>query len=161
MYLLDSNIFIDAKNRAYGMDFCPAFWDWLLLEHSRGFLGSVDTVKKELLKQQDELSQWAKVAPSSFFPQLTETGLVELKHIAEYITTKGYSLAERESFLDKADSFLIAQAKAEKHIVVTHEQSAPNGKRIKIPDVCSAFGVACRSIYDVIRESNARFVLKP
>mgnify|MGYP006298525777 CR=1 FL=1 len=29
-YLLDANVFIEAKNRYYGMDFCPAFWDWLL-----------------------------------------------------------------------------------------------------------------------------------
>jgi hypothetical protein len=27
-YLLDSNIFIQAKNLHYSFDFCPAFWDW-------------------------------------------------------------------------------------------------------------------------------------
>lgn len=25
-YLLDSNVFIQAKNLHYGFDFCPAFW---------------------------------------------------------------------------------------------------------------------------------------
>ena len=29
-YLLDSNVFIPAKNLHYGLDFCPAFWDWLI-----------------------------------------------------------------------------------------------------------------------------------
>ena len=29
-YLLDANIFIQAKNLHYGMDFCPAFWDFLI-----------------------------------------------------------------------------------------------------------------------------------
>ncbi len=28
-YLLDANTFIEAKNTYYGMDFCPAYWDWL------------------------------------------------------------------------------------------------------------------------------------
>jgi hypothetical protein len=28
-YLLDSNVFIQAKNLHYGFDFCPAFWDWI------------------------------------------------------------------------------------------------------------------------------------
>ena len=28
-YLLDTNVFIQAKNLYYGFDFCPAFWDWL------------------------------------------------------------------------------------------------------------------------------------
>lgn len=26
-YLLDANVFIQAKNLHYGMDFCPAFWE--------------------------------------------------------------------------------------------------------------------------------------
>ncbi len=29
-YLLDSNVFIEAKRRYYGFDFCPAFGDWLI-----------------------------------------------------------------------------------------------------------------------------------
>jgi hypothetical protein len=29
-YLLDANVFIQAKNLHYGFDFCPAFWAWLL-----------------------------------------------------------------------------------------------------------------------------------
>lgn len=29
-YLLDSGVFIQAKRRHYGFDFCPAFWDWLI-----------------------------------------------------------------------------------------------------------------------------------
>ena len=28
-YLLDSDVFIQAKNLHYGFDFCPAFWDWI------------------------------------------------------------------------------------------------------------------------------------
>ncbi len=33
MYLLDANVFIDAKNRYYGFDIVPAFWDWLQQAH--------------------------------------------------------------------------------------------------------------------------------
>jgi hypothetical protein len=29
-YLLDANVFIQAKNLHYGLDFCPAFWEWLV-----------------------------------------------------------------------------------------------------------------------------------
>ncbi|ASC73377.1 hypothetical protein XM38_043420 [Halomicronema hongdechloris C2206] len=28
-YLLDTNIFIQAKNDYYGFDLCPGFWAWL------------------------------------------------------------------------------------------------------------------------------------
>ena len=29
-YLIDSNVFNQAKNLHYGFDFCPAFWNWLV-----------------------------------------------------------------------------------------------------------------------------------
>ncbi|MBF0147506.1 MAG: DUF4411 family protein [Magnetococcales bacterium] len=28
-YLLDSNVFIEAKNRYYAFDICPGFWEWM------------------------------------------------------------------------------------------------------------------------------------
>jgi hypothetical protein len=34
-YLLDANVFIAAKNLHYGLDFCPAFWDWLITVQGR------------------------------------------------------------------------------------------------------------------------------
>ena len=43
-YLLDSDVFIRAKNDHFGFDFCPAFWDWLELASSNGTVGSVDAV---------------------------------------------------------------------------------------------------------------------
>lgn len=33
-YLLDANVFIQARNLQYGFDFCPAFWDWLDVRHA-------------------------------------------------------------------------------------------------------------------------------
>jgi Domain of unknown function (DUF4411) len=40
-YLLDSNIFIQAKNLHYGFDFCPAFWDWILRQNAGGSVFSI------------------------------------------------------------------------------------------------------------------------
>jgi hypothetical protein len=40
-YLLDANVFISAKNLHYGLDFCPAFWDWLIIA-SRCIMDSND-----------------------------------------------------------------------------------------------------------------------
>lgn len=30
-YLLDANVFIEAKKRFYGLDFSPAYWEWLIV----------------------------------------------------------------------------------------------------------------------------------
>ena len=29
-YLLDANVFMAASRLHYGLDFCPAFWEWLI-----------------------------------------------------------------------------------------------------------------------------------
>ena len=47
-YLLDTNVFIQAKNLHYGLDFCPAFWDWLVLMNARGLVFSIDKVAAEI-----------------------------------------------------------------------------------------------------------------
>ena len=58
-YLLDSNVFIQAKNLQYGFDFCPAFWDWLEQAHAAGGLHSIRHVGDELSPGEDELAGWA------------------------------------------------------------------------------------------------------
>ena len=67
LYLLDANVFIEAKNRYYGFNFCPGFWDWLIRQNAVGKVASIDKVKGELLKQEDKLSAWAKNLDESFF----------------------------------------------------------------------------------------------
>ena len=47
-YLLDANVFIQAKNLHYGLDFCPAFWDWLIEANARGLVYSIEKVGDEL-----------------------------------------------------------------------------------------------------------------
>lgn len=47
-YLLDTNIFIQAKNLHYGLDFCPAFWEWLILKNKEGIIYSIDKVYDEI-----------------------------------------------------------------------------------------------------------------
>ena len=37
-YLLDSDVLIQAKNLHCGLDFCPAFWDWLIATNASGLV---------------------------------------------------------------------------------------------------------------------------
>lgn len=59
-YLLDANVFIQAKNLHYGMDFCPAFWEWLIIQNAAGKVLSIDKVADELAAGDDNLSKWAE-----------------------------------------------------------------------------------------------------
>ena len=74
-YLLDSDVFIQAKNFHYGFDFCPAFWDWLLVANSGGTVFSIEKVGDELKAGRDELATWASQRDSRSFSFLTRPSL--------------------------------------------------------------------------------------
>ena len=67
VYLLDSNVFIQAKNLHYGFDFCPAFWEWLAEQNRKGRVHSIEKVGSELAAGEDELSDWAEKLSNVFF----------------------------------------------------------------------------------------------
>ncbi len=66
-YLLDANVFIQAKRLHYGLDFCPAFWRWLVAENAAGRVVSIDKVSDEIEAGGDELWDWAKALGKQFF----------------------------------------------------------------------------------------------
>jgi hypothetical protein len=43
-YLVDADVFIQAKNLHYGLDFCPAFWEWLVNRNAAGHVFSIERV---------------------------------------------------------------------------------------------------------------------
>jgi len=67
-YLLDANIFIDAKNRYYHPKICPGFWDWLVKANAEEKVYSIERVYNELTgDSEDEVAEWAKQQSESFF----------------------------------------------------------------------------------------------
>jgi hypothetical protein len=66
-YLLDANVFIQAKNLHYGLDFCPAFWDWLIARNASGEVFSIERVRDEIEAGADELATWATDRGPAFF----------------------------------------------------------------------------------------------
>ncbi len=61
-YLLDANVFIQAKNLHYGFDFCPAFWDWLIRRNEDGTVASVEKVADELHAVDDDHDALYRIA---------------------------------------------------------------------------------------------------
>jgi len=55
-YLLDANVFMAAKNLHYGMDFCPAFWEWLIRENNAEKVYSIEKVRDEIAAGDDDLA---------------------------------------------------------------------------------------------------------
>ncbi len=159
-YLLDTNIFIQAKNEYYGFDICPGFWDWLERQNEVGQVFSIESVKAELTNGQDELSDWAKQKGSSFFLPFDQPASIAMGKISTWVQSGPYRENVKRDFLSVADPLLIAYAKAHKHTVVSHEVFIlEERKKIKIPVVCHAFQVPCIRTFAMLREEEALFVL--
>ena len=91
-YLLDANIFIQAKNLQYGFDFCPAFWEWLVVTHANEQLFSIQQVGDELLSGSDELSDWATARGNAFFLPPDAQVLPALPRVSSWATGQNLSL---------------------------------------------------------------------
>jgi hypothetical protein len=157
-YLLDANVFIEAKNRHYGLDFCPAFWDWLIDRHKAGVIFSIDKVKQELLASQDELSTWAAGCDKTFFsPIANNTTAAAMAAVSQWATGQSYQQSAVNEFLGKPDYYLVAHGLATQLVVVTHEKKSPSLKKIKIPDACAGVGVECKTPFEMLSIEGARF----
>jgi predicted nucleic acid-binding protein len=158
-YLLDTNVFIQAKNLHYGLDFCPAFWEWLLEAHAAGKVASIDKVGDEIAAGSDELTDWARDHASGLFRRTDARVAGQFGAVSAWITGQHYDPAAINSFLQVADYYLIAHALAHGQTVVTHEVPASSARRIKIPNVCIGLNVGFMTPYEMLRRERARFVL--
>ncbi len=158
-YLLDANIFIQAKNLHYGMDFCPAFWDWLARANQTGAVFSIDKVGDELLAGADDLAAWARQQGDALFLPPDDATIPALSRVADWTRKQKYRPAAISAFLQDADYYLVAFALAHGHTVVTHEVASDGVKRVKIPTACIGMRVKCVNPYEMLRRERARFVL--
>lgn len=160
-YLLDANVFIQAKNLQYGFDFCPAFWEWLELTNAQGKVFSIQPVGDELQAGQDELAEWGEARGNGFFLPVDTAVLAAASKVSTWATGQDYAPAAVNTFLQVADYWLVAFAAAQQHTVVTHELPANSAKKIKIPNACVGLGVRFMTPYQMLRVERARFVLGP
>jgi hypothetical protein len=142
------------------MDFCPAFWDWLIRENAAGRVFSIQKVGDEIEAGADELSQWARARADGFFQPPDEATLQSFGAVTAWVQGQSYEASAISTFLQKADYYLVAQAHAGGHTVVTHEVPAASPRKIKIPDVCVGMRIKCMSPYEMLRHERARFVLR-
>ena len=158
-YLLDSNVFIQAKNLHYGFDFCPGFWQWLAEQNSGGAVFSIEKVEDELVGVGDDLSEWAQGMGAGFFLRPDPALIPALRRVVAWASGQAYEPAAVSLFLQVADSYLVAQALARGDVVVTHERNSASTKKIKIPDACVGLGVKCMTPFEMLRRERALFVL--
>lgn len=160
-YLLDTNIFIESHNNFYAPDLCPDFWNWLSMMNTFGLVFSIEKVLEELQRRADPLATWASTQRPGFFLPLDGGTLASMGAVAQWAVGSHYQQQAQAEFLGKADSFLVAQAHAGGHILVTREVANSSTKKIKIPQACAAMNVTCLNPFEMLRREGVRFVIPP
>jgi hypothetical protein len=158
-YLLDANVFIEAKRRYYGFDLCPGFCDWLIEAGENEIVFSVDRVRDELIGAGDDLEEWVRGRDRSFFLPPDQDTLASVAAAVEWTRGQQFRQGAITTFADSADAYLVAHAHAHQHIVVTLEQPSDGVKQVKIPNVCVALDVPFVNTFEMLRRERARFIL--
>jgi len=157
-YLLDANVFIQAKNLHYGFEFCPAFWDWLDQENASGTVFSTDRVGDEIAVIDDELAKWAKKRAELFLPADVNMDK-SLNVVSNWAQNQKYDPTGIATFFASVDHHLVAYAHAHGYVVVTHEVFSSSPNKIKIPNACRGIAVKCINPYEMLQAERALFVL--
>ncbi len=159
-YILDTNVFIEAARRYYAFDIAPPFWEKLVHHAGNGQIQSIDHVKHELERGNDDLATWAVTEFSDAFASTDEDDVIKAYgEIMSWVQAQDRFLdAAKADFASGADGWIVAYAKAKGHIIVTHEVFDPEIKRkVPIPNVCEAFSVNYQDTFEMLRELGVRF----
>lgn len=163
-YVLDANVFIEASQSYYSFDICPGFWLALVRQHEAKHVCSIDRIKAELVVLDDELKEWVNFKVSeTFFKGTADKNVADAFAImVNWVQReKQFTLEAKAEFAAVADGWVVAYAKVNNLVVVTHEEYAPDAKaRVKIPNVCLEFDVAYCNTFEMLRDLKERFVLK-
>jgi hypothetical protein len=150
-YLLDANSFIEPANKYYRLTSSTRFWDSLIDANRRGVVFSIHEIKVEILKKSDDLAAWAKVRGDEFFLKLDTTDLAKVSQVVDWVQKHSiFTQANRQSFFNGADPFLIAKANTGGYTIVTFEQHHENSPKVKIPTVCQHFNVPCIDLHRLV-----------
>jgi hypothetical protein len=161
-YLLNASVFITANNNYYGINFCPAFWDWLIINNTRNIVFSIQAVLAEIAKRRDVLFLWAEQQSDSLFVN-EEDGKSQsyIVDIYDWAIIENYKEATIERFFIGADPYIISYAITNNYIVVTDETYSHSKRHLRIPNVCKHFGVKCIRPFEMLRNEGAKFILAP
>ncbi len=156
-YSLDTGFFIEGWRKYYSPDFCDGYWEIIDSLAQNGIVFITSEVFKELLKIDDEISQWIKVR--KYFVKEIDDRVQECLRIIYEKNPLHNNLVNDIKNRSIADPWVIAHAMAENATVVTKEAfyTGSSVHKIKIPNVCKNMDVLCIDDFKFIREINITF----
>ena len=132
-FLLDSDVFIAAKNAYYGFEICPGFWEAIVRAHAQGRAQSLDRIRYELLsgRKEEDLVQWVEHdLPEPFFHDSSSPAVTSaFAEVMLWVQRNGqYFDRAKAKFATEADGWLVAYSVVNGTVVVTNEQPRPESR---------------------------------
>lgn len=150
-WCFDTSALIEPWVRHYPPDLFPGVWDALQGLAGDGVIKAPVDVRHELERQSDELCEWAKKL-DGFFVEADRSAMEQYKDLVNRFD----GFLKVNSTKSGADPVVVAMAAVHGVPVVTYETTAKQNAAPKIPNVCTAIGVQCVSLVDVLREAKVR-----
>lgn len=157
LYLLDSNVLIDANRDYYPLERVPEFWDWLL--HTANLMRV--RIPTEIYEELKEGNDALKDCVVDYQDDIVLVETVSAEAVSD-VLDEGYAHDLNDEEIEKIgmDPFLIAYAMEdiENRCVVTTEASKPKMKRAnrRMPDVCGDLNVKCCDTFGFLRKMDFR-----
>ena len=158
LYLLDTNVLIDAQHKFYPIDRIPEFWAWLVSCGKQQQMKIPVEIYEEILpgQKQDPLRSWLQKNKAILYLKESVNNIL----VQEVMDKYAPDLTDEEIETCGRDPFLIAYALCDSkdRIVVTNEISRPNRKRANrhIPDVCKDLDIQVCNTWQFIEKLDFR-----
>ena len=158
-FVLDANVLIQANLGYYAPDICPSFWQALLSAYRDGQVVSIDKVRDEIYRINDNLSEWVKAECSAMFVSSELQPVVDtFAEMVDWAQRNHFTAAAKAEFATAADGWIAAYARESNATVVTLETYDADIKRkVKLPNVCRQFDVGYINTFDLLRRLRIKF----
>lgn len=151
-FSFDTSAIINGRRDLLPPEVFPTLWGHIEHMIMTGSVHSIDVVKDELSKRDDQVSAWAKSQTNLFLP----LG-IPVQEAATSILEEHPRLMGAGKGRNAADPFVIALAIVNRGVVVTEELLTGNIANPRIPDVCAALSVPCVNLIGFIRLQGWRY----
>lgn len=160
MYLLDANVFIEAKRNFLTFELAPGFWNWIHQSYMAGRVFSVEPVQAELVGRGDDLSIWVRSLPKGFFLASDASAMRSMAEVARWANgCPDFTSPAVNEFLGVADSHLVAHALVHGWTVVTLEATRRESSKIRIPNACTDLKVKCLKPNVMLKDEGVTFAV--
>jgi Domain of unknown function (DUF4411) len=146
-YSFDTSSWLNGRRDLMRPNVFRTLWSNIEGLIAEGAIRSVDLVKDELSRREDEIYQWSLAQAGLFVPITTPVQQATRDILGIFPRLVGVG-----SGRSGADPFVIAMALAQDAAVVSEETRTGRPDRPRIPDVCDGMGVRCLTLMQFVEE---------